>query len=98
MGHVKPLLPVSQLMKRADNAKDFVRRGSDSGWVEVTLSSSRPDRPIIIKRSMNAKSNSTEWMMNGAALSISSLFPYFMSSRCKSLETSLHGAALVHWL
>ena len=55
-----------QLLGRADNVRDFVRRGENEGWVEITLSSGNRSRPVVINRKLKASENSSEWRINGA--------------------------------
>jgi hypothetical protein len=57
-----------QLLGRADNLKDFIRRGADSGWVETTLSGGpgRPDKIIRCEMRKTAEGYSTNWRINGA--------------------------------
>jgi hypothetical protein len=55
-----------QLLGRADQVSDFVRKGSSEGYTEIHLSSGQA-RPIIIKRCMSSTHNSTEWYLNGAS-------------------------------
>ena len=58
-------------MNRAKEIKDFVRNGYPSGWVEVHLRSAATGpnaEPIdVIRREMNATTNSSTWKLNGKA-------------------------------
>ena len=57
-----------QLLGRADNVKEYVRRGAEKAIVEVTLSSGDPNRPITVQRQMTYsedKGGSSEWKLNG---------------------------------
>lgn len=56
---------VMQLLGRADNVSDFVRRGEQEGYVEVTLKSGNIDAPLRIKRKIKARDNSSSWEING---------------------------------
>ena len=53
-----------QLLGRADNVRDFVRRGESEGYVQIWLSTGRSE-PIVIKRSLKAAENASEWRING---------------------------------
>lgn len=53
-----------QLLGRADNVRDFVRKGSSTGMTEIHLSSGQT-RPIIITRHMSACDNKSKWLLNG---------------------------------
>jgi hypothetical protein len=56
----------AQLLGRADNIKDFIRRGADSGWVETTLSGGPGRRDSVIKCEMlkTAEGYTTRWKIN----------------------------------
>ncbi len=60
----KTLLLCVQLLGRADNVRDFVRKGSSTGMTEIHLSSGQT-RPIIITRHMSASDNKSKWLLNG---------------------------------
>ena len=68
------VLPAVQLLGRADQVSDFVRKGSSEGYTEIHLSSGQA-RPIIIKRCMSSAHNSTEWYLNGAS-------PFVLTIKC----------------
>ncbi|KAL4440548.1 hypothetical protein ABPG75_003549 [Micractinium tetrahymenae] len=55
------------LLGRAEDLKDYVRRGDDvqTGWVEVTLSSGQPGRPYTVRREMSKADNHSTWRLNG---------------------------------
>jgi hypothetical protein len=59
--------PGLQLLGRADNVKDYIRRGCDRGWVETTLSGG-PGRPDLVIRCELYKTESngykTDWRIN----------------------------------
>ena len=59
-----------QLLGRADNVRDFVRRGEREGFVQIWLKTGKPapGNEINIKRSLDAKENKSEWRINGTAL------------------------------
>ena len=55
-----------QLLGRADNVKDYIRRGCDRGWVETTLSGGPGSADIVIRCEM-AKTDSgykMDWRIN----------------------------------
>lgn len=65
--HTPTPLP-AQLLGRADNIKDFIKRGADSGWVETTLSGGPGRRDSVIRCEMlkTAEGYTTRWKINGA--------------------------------
>ncbi|KAL4856314.1 Structural maintenance of chromosomes protein 5 [Chlorella vulgaris] len=54
----------ASLLGRAEDVSGFVRRGSDAGWVEITLSSGSPTRPYTIRREIRRDTNSSKWYLN----------------------------------
>lgn len=63
-----------QLLGRADSVRDFVRKGSPKGMVEITLSSGQ-SRPTVIKRHMSASDNKSTWLLNGEDVGLEHLKP-----------------------
>lgn len=61
-----PPLTRPQLLGRAKELKDFVKRGESSATVTVSLSSGNPARPLVVSRVMDAE-NHSKWTLNGAA-------------------------------
>lgn len=60
-----------QLLGRADNVKEYIKRGEESATVEVTLSSGNPARPIVVYRKMKVDKDSgglSEWKLNGKSM------------------------------
>ena len=56
-----------QLLGRADNVRDFVRRGESSGFVQIWLTTGKTPNDIVnIRRTLDARENSSEWRINGA--------------------------------
>jgi hypothetical protein len=59
-----------QLLGRADNLKDFVRRGQKEAWVEITLSGGEGKRDYVIRRDMRVareegkETCSSTWKIN----------------------------------
>ena len=53
-----------KLLGRADNVKDFVKRGERNGWVEVHVQKSE-DKVVTIKRTLCKESNSSSWLIDG---------------------------------
>ncbi|KAL0040483.1 hypothetical protein WJX77_008439 [Trebouxia sp. C0004] len=56
------------LLARADNVKDFIRRGEDEGSVTITLASGEP-RPLVVYRRIRTDAQSggiSDWKLNGA--------------------------------
>ncbi len=59
-----------QLLARADNVKDFIRRGEDEGSVTITLASGEA-RPLVIYRRIQTNAQSggiSDWKLNGMLL------------------------------
>ncbi|WIA31719.1 hypothetical protein OEZ86_002595 [Tetradesmus obliquus] len=59
----------TKLLGRADNVKDYIRRGCDRGWVETTLSGGPGSADIVIRCEM-AKTDSgykMDWRINRAS-------------------------------
>ncbi|WIA11591.1 hypothetical protein OEZ85_011696 [Tetradesmus obliquus] len=59
----------TKLLGRADNVKDYIRRGCDRGWVETTLSGGPGSANIVIRCEM-AKTDSgykMDWRINRAS-------------------------------
>lgn len=56
----------AQLLGRADNVKDYIRRGADRGWVETTLSGGPGHADIVIRCEMSKTEQgySTAWKIN----------------------------------
>lgn len=57
-----------QLLARADNVKDFIRRGETEGSVDILLSSGGSRTPIRVYRRIRTDENSgglSEWKLNG---------------------------------
>ncbi len=59
-----------QLLARADNVKDFIRRGEDEGSVTITLASGEA-RPLVVYRRIRTDAQSggiSDWKLNGMLL------------------------------
>ncbi len=41
-----------QILRRADNPRDFIRKGTNEAITEITLSSGNPQRPIVMEWQM----------------------------------------------
>jgi len=54
-----------QLLGRAKELKEYVKRGESSATVVVTLSSGNPAKPTVVTRKFMTDSKS-EWKLNGA--------------------------------
>eukprot|EP00775_Hariotina_reticulata_P010125 gene10125-10283_t len=56
----------TKLLGRADNVRDYIRRGADSGWVETTLSGGpgRSDHIIRCELVKSGDSYTTNWKIN----------------------------------
>ncbi|KAA6420293.1 MAG: structural maintenance of chromosomes 5 [Trebouxia sp. A1-2] len=56
------------LLARADNVKDFIRRGEDEGSVTITLASGKA-QPLVVYRRIRTDAQSggiSDWKLNGA--------------------------------
>ncbi|KAH9295863.1 hypothetical protein KI387_039451, partial [Taxus chinensis] len=56
-----------QLLGRASNIGDYVKRGEESGWIKISLRGNREGETITIRRKMD-KQNKSEWQLNGQAV------------------------------
>jgi hypothetical protein len=66
-----PLRPIVQLLGRAENLKDYVQRGCDEAWTEITLSGGRGQTDMVIRRDIKQVSRddgatgySSKWKLN----------------------------------
>ncbi len=69
-----------QTLGRADNIKDFVRKGAHSFWTEITLSSGGEGRDHVVRRTVTVRTerdadgqrrerHESKWKINGAWMS-----------------------------
>lgn len=59
-----------QLLARADNVKEFIRRGEDEGSVTIHLANGEP-RPVVIYRRIRFDAQTggvSDWKLNGVFL------------------------------
>lgn len=61
-----------QLLGRADNLKDYVQRGCDEAWTEITLSGGPGQRDMVVRRDIKqvrrddgSSGYSSKWRLNG---------------------------------
>jgi hypothetical protein len=66
-----PLRP--QLLGRAENLKDYVQRGCEEAWTEITLSGGPGAHDMVVRRQITqvvrddgATGYTTKWRLNGA--------------------------------
>lgn len=52
------------VLGRAKDVASFVKQGHAKGWIEIELKGLPGDRNIVIRRSIERKSNSSEWTIN----------------------------------
>eukprot|EP00240_Pyramimonas_obovata_P000067 CAMPEP_0118947068 /NCGR_PEP_ID=MMETSP1169-20130426/45317_1 /TAXON_ID=36882 /ORGANISM="Pyramimonas obovata, Strain CCMP722" /LENGTH=1143 /DNA_ID=CAMNT_0006893203 /DNA_START=136 /DNA_END=3568 /DNA_ORIENTATION=+ len=52
------------LLGRGDKVSEFIKRGENTGEVEITLCTGNPQRPLVIHRKIK-QNNSSEWKLNG---------------------------------
>lgn len=53
-----------QLLGRAKDISEFVKHGSDKGWIEVVLCN-KNGANVVIKRHINKTNNTSVWKING---------------------------------
>jgi chromosome segregation ATPase len=53
-----------QLLGRASNIGDYVKRGEESGWIKISLRGNAVGETIIITRKID-RQNRSEWQING---------------------------------
>lgn len=56
----------TKLLGRAEKLAEFVKRGEESGYSEITLATKDPERPLVVKREIRRKDASSTWKVNGA--------------------------------
>ena len=56
----------TRLLGRADKLAEFVKRGEESGYSEITLATKDPEKPMTVKREIKRKDGSSAWKVNGA--------------------------------
>ncbi|CAD7695563.1 unnamed protein product [Ostreobium quekettii] len=54
-----------KLLGRADNVKDFVLRGEQEGYTEVTISGGGEERDRVVRRDLHSKDNTSTWKIDG---------------------------------
>ena len=64
-----------QLLGRADNLKDFVRRGCQEAWIEITLSGGPGRSKIVVRREIkqqprddNSTGYTSKWRLDGGRI------------------------------
>lgn len=56
----------TKLLGRAGSIQDFVKRGTESAWTEITLRGREVGKPIVIRRDFkNRDGGASRWKMNG---------------------------------
>ena len=60
----RQILCVDQILGRADKAINFIKRGAEEAFTEVTLSAGPGKRPYIIQRTLK-KDNMSRYRVNG---------------------------------
>ena len=58
----------TKLLGRSSELKEFVKRGEESGYSEITLRGVDPDRPTVVKREIKRKDGSSRWWLNGVPM------------------------------
>lgn len=70
--HKPPRPSPPQLLGRAENLKDFIRRGCSEAWTEITLSGGGASRDMVVRREIRQVARedgqagySSKWRLNG---------------------------------
>ena len=58
----------TKLLGRADKLSEFVKRGEQSGYSEITLATKDPDRPLVVRREIKRKDSSSTWRVNNVVV------------------------------
>ncbi|GLJ07233.1 hypothetical protein SUGI_0062420 [Cryptomeria japonica] len=53
-----------QLLGRASNIGDYVKRGEESGWIKISLRGNKAGETITVTRKID-RQNKSEWQLNG---------------------------------
>ena len=64
------LAGATKLLGRADKIAEFVKRGEESGYSEITLATKDPSRPMVVRREIKRKDGSSAWRVNGAPVNL----------------------------
>ncbi|BFI29248.1 structural maintenance of chromosomes protein 5 [Marchantia polymorpha subsp. ruderalis] len=57
-----------QLLGRAGQIGDFVKRGEESGWTKISLRGNSDDEVVVITRKINSR-NKSDWLLNDRSVS-----------------------------
>jgi len=55
----------TKILGRADKVAEYVKRGEEKGWCEITLRGERPDKPLVVRREMSRSAGSGRYLING---------------------------------
>ena len=58
----------TKLLGRADKLSEFVKRGEQSGYSEITLATGDPDRPLVVRREIKRNDTSSTWRVNNVSV------------------------------
>ena len=58
----------TKLLGRADKISEFVKRGEQSGYSEITLATKNPNRPLVVRREIKRKDGTSTWKVNGVGV------------------------------
>ena len=58
----------TKLLGRADKISEFVKRGEQSGYSEITLATKNPNRPLVVRRDIKRKDGTSTWKVNGVTV------------------------------
>ena len=58
----------TKLLGRADKLSEFVKRGEQSGYSEITLATEDPDRPLVVRREIKRNDSSSTWRVNNVTV------------------------------
>ena len=58
----------TKLLGRADKISEFVKRGEQSGYSEITLATKNPNRPLVVRRDIKRKDSTSTWKVSGVTV------------------------------
>jgi len=58
----------TKLLGRADKLSEFVKRGEQSGYSEITLATKDANRPLVVRREIKRKDSSSTWRVNSVVV------------------------------
>ena len=55
----------TKILGRADKVAEFVKRGEEKGWCEITLRSNDIERPLKVRRELKRSDGTSQYKLNG---------------------------------